>query len=188
MVLAIATAFRTMLEFDLEDPADIQAVDLSDRLNRINAMLCDITPEGMYATGVAMLYDKRSRILQLHDYGHSLVWLKRKNKVYNLAENIVFDAADSVPFFGIDRNVRLNSKNFLLRPGDLLFVCSDGINEAKNPQKEELGVDRINQYLLQCEPEDGPEAALRLLKEQWTLFRDGYRKLDDVSMLAAVIE
>ncbi len=188
MVLSIATAVRTMLEFNGRPVTDFQSFDLGGRLTTLNRMIFETTPEGMYATGVAMLYEKNHRILQLYDYGHALVWLRRKDKIYNLCESIEFDATNGVPFFGIDPHLRVRGKNFQLRPDDTLFVCSDGINEAKNPEKEEFGMDHINRTLLELPAGSAPGDVLDHVLRRWEEFRNGYRKLDDVSMLAATIE
>lgn len=188
MVTAIATAMRTMLEFERRpETVDLAQFDLSAKLKRLNSLLYEITPEGMYATGVAMLFDRSRRVMQLYDFGHSLVWLRRKHKIYNLCDNAEFDASGGVPFFGINPDLNVRGKSFQLRPGDSLFVCSDGINEAKNRDKAEFGTDAIMETLLAMNGTGGPEAVLNEVERVWREFRAGYRQLDDVSMLAALV-
>lgn len=188
MVATIATSIRTMLEFDRRpEELDLLKYDLSAKLHRLNRLVYDINPEGMYATGVAMLFDRSRRVMQLFDFGHSLVWLRRKNKIYNLCDSVEFDASGGVPFFGIDPDLQIRGKSFQLRAGDALFVCSDGINEAKNREKEEFGVDAIMETLLAIGDAREPEAILGEVDRVWREFRGGYRQLDDVSMLAATI-
>lgn len=188
MVTTIATSLRTMLEFDRQpDQLDLVHFDLSSKLHRLNQLVYDINPEGMYATGVAMLFDRSRRVMQLFDFGHSLVWLRRQRKIYNLCDSVEFDASGGVPFFGIDPDLRMRGKNFQLRAGDSLFVCSDGINEAKNREKEEFGTDAIMETLLAMGDSREPEWILREVDRVWCEFRSGYRQLDDVSMLAATV-
>ncbi|MEQ9365103.1 MAG: SpoIIE family protein phosphatase [Leptospirales bacterium] len=188
MVATIATSIRTMLEFDRRpEQLDLLQFDLSAKLHRLNRLVYDINPEGMYATGVAMLFDRSRRVMQLFDFGHSLVWLRRKNKIYNLCDSVEFDASGGVPFFGIDPELRIRGKNFQLRAGDALFVCSDGINEAKNREKEEFGTDAIMETLLSIGDAQDPDSILGEVERVWREFRGGYRQLDDVSMLAATI-
>ncbi|MCR9142792.1 MAG: SpoIIE family protein phosphatase [bacterium] len=188
MVATIASAIRTMLEFDRRpEERDLLQFDLGEKLHRLNRLIYDINPEGMYATGVAMLFDRSRKVMQLFDFGHSLVWLKRKNKIYNLCESVEFYSSGGVPFFGIDPDLKMRGKSFQLRAGDALFVCSDGINEAKNRDKEEFGTDAIVQSLLAPGVGNEPAAIISQIETVWNEFRGGYRQLDDVSMLAATV-
>ena len=187
MVTTIATALRTMLEFDSQRrTAGLGQFDLTGKLAHLNRIVYETTPEEMYATGVVLLFDRLRKVVQVFDFGHSLVWLRRKHRIHNLCDDLEFDSTVGVPFFGIDADLRVAPRNFQLRAGDCLFVCSDGVTEARNREREEFGVDAIMESLLAAET-SSPDAVLDTVEASWLEFRAGYRQLDDVSMLAAVI-
>src|SRR5687767_3991478 len=57
------------------------------------------------------------------------------------------------PPLGVRRNASYAAATASLRPGDLLFVCSDGVTEAENAANELFGEERMEQAL------DAPGAA-----------------------------
>ncbi len=73
-----------------------------------------------------------------------------------------------------------------LRPGDRLYLCSDGISEAKNTRKELFGADRVVQALADSRPLALNESLARVLHEAEAFAGGPFD--DDVSALAIEIE
>ncbi|MBR5579477.1 MAG: serine/threonine-protein phosphatase, partial [Lachnospiraceae bacterium] len=75
--------------------------------------------------------------------------------------------------------------SFRLEKGDTLYLYTDGVNEALNPQEELYGDDRLEENLSSAENVAMPleqlvESILTSIKE----FADGAEQADDITMLA----
>lgn len=189
MALAIASSLRSMLAFAPPSGADIAAYDLGARLRMLNRLIVDSTAEDMYASGDVMLYDKRTRVLQIHDYGHAMVFLRRGKRVYNLCDGMDAPRGGVAPFFGITPDLTAPYRNYLLRPGDVLCACTDGVTEQRNALGAEFGVEGLRRALLSLPiDESDPERLLHGLEDAWARFRGGFRITDDRSWLVAIAE
>jgi serine phosphatase RsbU (regulator of sigma subunit) len=66
--------------------------------------------------------------------------------------------------------------------GDTLFVYTDGLPEAVNPEYKQFGLERIEKTL-NLNPDDAPKNLLRVMTEHVTAFADGADQFDDTTML-----
>lgn len=182
MVMAIGSMFRMM--FDIENPEtlDLKSLNMNARLERFNRLLWDMTPGEMYATGLVMVVDKQKLLLQVYDYGHGFLWLRRNGKVHFLNESNKQDL--ELPFLGITPELSLLPANYRMKPGDVVFTTSDGIPEQKNPRKEEFGLDPIPSIMMKTRD---PLSLIDLMQEEVARFQEGYRRTDDFSALAFTI-
>ena len=73
-----------------------------------------------------------------------------------------------------DYEIRLN-------PGDVLFVYTDGVPDAKNGE-ERYGTNRLLEALNAAASAD-PEALLSAVAESIAAFTDGAEQFDDLTML-----
>jgi anti-sigma regulatory factor (Ser/Thr protein kinase) len=71
----------------------------------------------------------------------------------------------------------------VLRPGDALFVCTDGVIEAVNANGELYGNDRLKANLITGRG-DTPEDIVRLVKERVDAFAGRTPMADDLTMVA----
>ena len=74
-----------------------------------------------------------------------------------------------------------------LEPGDRLYLLSDGIPEAHQPDGEEFGEERISSTLQGCFDMDLDASVTRLLDDVWG-WMGGTGPGDDVSVLAIEID
>ncbi|MCP5105539.1 MAG: serine/threonine-protein phosphatase [bacterium] len=51
------------------------------------------------------------------------------------------------PAVGLTRSAVFGTKEFPFSPGDLLLLYTDGLVEARNPQDEEFGKERLETYV-----------------------------------------
>ena len=75
------------------------------------------------------------------------------------------------------------SKRLTLNPGDMLFLYTDGINEAFNASDEQFGDDRLEQYLAGSY-EKSPEEAVKGCIDAVTDFAGDVAQSDDMTLLA----
>ena len=70
----------------------------------------------------------------------------------------------------------------VLKPGDKIFVYTDGVAEASNSKKELFGTDRMVEALNK-KPDAAPEELLALVREDVDAFVKNAEQFDDLTML-----
>ena len=183
MVSVMGALFARYAEDVAEMDRQTHRERFPDLLRQMNSLTYELTPEEMYATGVALLIDRRRRIMLAFDYGHGFLWLRRDNRVFRLSPRSMDE--HQVPFFGINPELTMEPRAYRLHPGDLLFCCSDGVVEARNQDKEEFGAARIAPALRSGA---SPDEVLAILRAAHANFRGNARLTDDRSMLCIAIE
>jgi serine phosphatase RsbU (regulator of sigma subunit) len=71
-----------------------------------------------------------------------------------------------------------------LEPGDLLLAYSDGAVDARSPEGDFFGEERLVQALEDA-PDDGPQAVIDHLVSEIEAFSGGHTPYDDVTLVAA---
>lgn len=187
VVMVIGAILKTWVE--AEKKKDLSNFKLSESLSQLNRLSYSLTPDEMYATGVFVLYDKLNQTIEVFDYGHGFIWLKRKNKAARLSEYMEDSESnkiDKMPFFAINEELDLKSKKFKVKPGDFIFICTDGIVEQKNIYKEEFGATNIKKVLKEFDGKN-PTQLNDLILEEWEDFRKHYKIMDDYSILSIAV-
>jgi sigma-B regulation protein RsbU (phosphoserine phosphatase) len=87
------------------------------------------------------------------------------------------------PVAGIMEEMRYSTKTMTLKPGDLLFIYTDGVTEAMNPDGELFGEDRL-MGLLAAEKEPFAPKLVKDVGEAIRVFARGAEQSDDITMLA----
>ncbi len=86
------------------------------------------------------------------------------------------------PPIGAVEGVRYRDHGFRLRPGDTLFVYSDGVRDAVNGETETFGSDRVLQALNR-QPEATPGVLLQTVRQEIRRFAGDAPRSDDRTML-----
>lgn len=184
MLMAIGSFIKRQFDLPAQQlqAADYKNLGLVAMINRLNRLVALNTPSDMYATGVILLFDSKHQVLQYMNYGHTDIFLARGSKALALPseENI---AEGMFPFFGIEPNLVMKSKKIRIQPRDLFFVFTDGVNEARNSSKEEFGEERIQAFLAKHHALNTQELNA-LLVTSLEDFKEGYRTIDDTSMVS----
>jgi len=104
---------------------------------RINAMLCERSASGQYATLFWAVFDPLSGTLRYVNAGHGAPLLLRK--AHGQTEKL----PGGGPVLGLLPKASYSANTVQIEAGDTLVVYSDGISEAANAKHEEFGDDRI---------------------------------------------
>ena len=83
---------------------------------------------------------------------------------------------------GISKKARYHNREFVLNPGDCLFVYTDGVPEAKIDDPEMFGTERLTEALNTCR-DAGPEEILRTVKNAVHDFVGDAEQFDDLTMM-----
>jgi serine phosphatase RsbU (regulator of sigma subunit) len=75
-----------------------------------------------------------------------------------------------------------SSIRFSLKPGDALLIYTDGLNESKNVDGEEFGLDGVLESLSSA-PEGDASAVLDYIMQEWRFFVSGAKVSDDITVV-----
>jgi len=143
---------------------------------RINDLTCSNTGGDKFITFFWGILDVQARTLQYVNAGHNLPFLIRSDgTVERLAEGGII--------LGMMKTVRPYQEGIVtLRSGDTLFLFTDGVSEAMNPQGEDFTEERLETVVrnLAGLPAREIVAAVRREIEQYA---GGLPQSDDMTML-----
>lgn len=110
--------------------------------NKVNNMLCDGNKVGLFVTAWLGILDLRTGKLNFVNAGHNPPLLysekTRKYEFMKVKPNIVLAAME---------NVKYQTHEIQLEPGDRLFLYTDGVVEATNIKNEAYGNGRLEDFL-----------------------------------------
>jgi sigma-B regulation protein RsbU (phosphoserine phosphatase) len=156
--------FRSLISLDLQVP---------DLLERANRLLLDSTIASHYATLVC----GRARVsgeIEISNAGHLPALVVRRGQV----DRIESAGLPVGMFAGQSYEVKLVH----LDPGDTLFLCTDGVTEARGGDEQDYGVERIAALLSEFHaynPRDLADSCLSDLDA----FRSSAPQQDDVTVM-----
>ncbi|MFQ5854660.1 MAG: PP2C family protein-serine/threonine phosphatase [Anaerolineae bacterium] len=108
------------------------------------AMLHDLTNAGLFITMFCARYDSVTRRLTFANGGHNPPFLRRADE----GEILSLDGDGMI--VGILDDVVYEEQSITLQPGDLMVLYTDGIVEARNPDGEQFGEERLRGLLEEC--------------------------------------
>lgn len=151
---------------------------LDQVFDRANDQLCENNGEGLFVTAFMGLLDLKTGSFTYVNAGHNAPLLRRKGQDYaylQMDPGFVLAGLDGMEY---------QSSQLTLTPGDTLFLYTDGVTEALNPEEELFGEERLQQTLNAPEGKALPVSALlpyvRAALEQ---FARGADQADDITML-----
>ncbi|MGB9612372.1 MAG: PP2C family protein-serine/threonine phosphatase, partial [Bryobacteraceae bacterium] len=127
LMATIQATLRALLVFPLE---------LTELVNRANALLCGSMPGNRYATLFTARYDARSGTLEYVNAAQCQAIVVRSGGRVELLD------ATGLPI-GMFPGIQYESQPLALEAGDVLVVYSDGVTDAQAPGGEEFGLERL---------------------------------------------
>ncbi len=164
----------------------IRSVATPDRDPR--QVMCDLNREllgtirkGMFVTMLYGLLDLRTGHVAVASAGHNpIIWISSTQGTTSLVRPPGYPLGLMEPAV-FDQ--RIESQRIELTAGDWLVQFTDGVNEARNPEGTEYGMDRLTQALLtkrQLEPADFINSTL----EDHCTFVGSAPQFDDITLVA----
>jgi sigma-B regulation protein RsbU (phosphoserine phosphatase) len=145
--------------------------ELVERANRI---FCEGTLSTHFATLVCGKATSDGNV-EICNAGHCLPLLS--------ARGAVTTAPPTGLPLGLFRDEQYTATRFALRPGDNLFLYTDGITEARNGVSAFYGEERLT-TVFGTHADHAPKNLIPALLHDLTSFRSGTSLMDDVSMMA----
>ena len=82
----------------------------------------------------------------------------------------------------LEEDIRFREHEFELRPGDSLFVYTDGVTEATDRDNRLFGEERLVEAL-NIDPDASPEECIKNVKNSIDEFIGDAEQFDDITML-----
>ena len=155
--------------------------DPSTLLASVNNLLTDINTKEMFVTVWVGVLDLETGILTAANAGHEYPMVRSGKEPFE-----IFKEPHGMPL-GIMPGNKYENYEIILKPGDGLFLYSDGATDAINTENEQIGVDRLLEVVRKAAAEDtSPKGLVTNVKaslDQWS--QDAYQ-FDDITMLSIV--
>ena len=152
-------------------------IDSSALLDAVNRELCQNNDDRMFVTLFLGLIDTRTGVLSFVNAGHPPPHL-----LCGDGEANQIAAKPALPL-GVRRQAVFQTHMLRIRPGDALFVCSDGVFEALNDKGDLFSIERLSQ-LLRTSHAAEPSEMVGVIKDAVDAFTGSAPRADDVTALA----
>ncbi len=146
-------------------------------LEEVNQQLCANNPVDMFVTVWLGILEISTGRLTCANAGHEYPVLRRAGGGYELIRD-----KHGFILAGMESS-RYHDYTLELRPGDELFVYTDGVPEATNAENELFGTERMV-AALNRHADESVEALLPALQAELDTFAAGAPQFDDITMLA----
>jgi serine phosphatase RsbU (regulator of sigma subunit) len=145
------------------------------------AMLADLTNASLFITVFCARYDPATRELTFANGGHNppLLW--------RAAEKQIAELDSDGMIVGILNNVQYEERTVTLGPGDVLVLYTDGVIEARSPEGEQLGEDRLQALLTEYNALP-PHALAEQVYEAVNQHMQGTAQQDDITLLVLKVQ
>jgi sigma-B regulation protein RsbU (phosphoserine phosphatase) len=144
-------------------------------LRSMNEALLERRVDAQYATLLIMLWDSKSRRMTMANAGSEPPMICRNGEI--LKPHI-----EGVPV-GLLDDREYDELVFQAKPGDLILLYSDGVEDQLNPAEEEFGRDRIARVLVEhCDA--APNVIAAGILHELDVFKDGAPNTDDQTLIA----
>ena len=153
----------------------------SEILTAANARLCENNDEGMFITAWIGILDTRTMTLQYTNAGHNYPVLLRQGSSCEPVEDV-----HGLFLAGLDFTEYRQSE-LALEPGDRLFLYTDGVTEAHDPENAQYGEERLNTVLERTRLAPGNEVLEGILKDMKDFTRDA-PQFDDITMVVLTVK
>lgn len=147
-------------------------------LEEYNNFLAAQNPGGMFITTFVAIYDPETEMLTYSNAGHNFPYvlsdkLIELNKAHGIAA-------------GLFEGEEYEDATVELKPGDSLFMFTDGVNEAKDADGNFYSTEKLEENLNKCIKEKNYDI-LHAVLDDLNSFTKGAAQNDDITMLSVSI-
>ena len=153
--------------------------DLGDLMGKLNLLMYDASPTNRFATSFCCVYDSLSGLLRYSSAGHNPALLVRAN-----SKEPAWLRTPGVAL-GLRRKSTFEQSELTLGEGDRLVLYTDGITEARNPEGDDFGEERLFETICATGDRSASEIVEDVL-EAVHRFAAGTIQHDDITLIAAV--
>jgi phosphoserine phosphatase RsbU/P len=152
----------------------LSGLRVEDLVERAGRVFCESTLSPYFATLICGRATSSGQ-LELCNAGHCTPLLLHDGKVTPM------ESYSGLPL-GMFSSGNYSSQAVDVKPGDAIFLYTDGFSEARSRSDEEYGEDRMRRALLQCHGLPARNVIDSTLKD-WKVFLSGTAATDDVTLM-----
>jgi len=154
--------------------------DLKKMSEQINDLIFDNTQAHQFITFFAGIYDKSTSRFEYVNAGHNPPLLVKKDGSLNLLES-------GGLILGAMSNMTYEKESIKLDRGDLLFLYTDGLSEAENPEGDMYDEERVEEFVIRNRDLELGKMVDQLAAEVKE-FMNGMERKDDLTILIARVK
>jgi phosphoserine phosphatase RsbU/P len=162
---------RSLIRINLGETPDLPGAIL-----KANGYLANNNAGQQFATLLYAAFDPRSGAIEYCSCGHLPGLIRRAG---GAVERL---PAGGLPV-GLFEQLKMKVRGAVMRPGDLLFLYTDGVTEAEDAEARQFGEDRLVDLLAHGEPADTAQWIARI-DAALHAFAQGRPQFDDITCLA----
>ncbi len=144
-------------------------------LAEVNGQLCENNESGMFITVWMGILDVKTGVMTCANAGHEYPAI-REDGLFRLLTDV-----HGLPL-GVMPGMKYQDYEIRMKPGDAVFVYTDGVPEANNAEDEQYTLGRMELALNQIQERD-PESVLKGVRADVDAFVKGADQFDDLTML-----
>lgn len=171
-----AALFMVNAKTQLKNIASRQDASIAEVMTAVNDLLCEGNDECLFVTIFFGVLEVSTGRFNYVNAGHDVPLIKRGNEFDWLPTRAGFMA-------GFMEGSGYEIDETILQKDDILFMYTDGVNEAENPSKEQFSTERIKTLLNECKL-DSPKEIIDHIRKEIDVFEDGAEQFDDITMLS----
>lgn len=146
-------------------------------LERVNNSLCKNNSSSMFVTIFCGILDIETGMFEYSNGGHNPPLTNANQGVFE------FMPVPRGLVVGFMADVKFQSASLQLKPGDTVFIYTDGVTEAENRQKEMFSDEKLLD-LLGSSSDFHCQRIIETIRDEITFFSEGIEQSDDITMLA----
>ncbi len=151
-------------------------VDLGDVFSEVNELLCESNSEGLFITAFEGVLNLVTGEFRFVNAGHEMPFIAKAGSAYE-----PYKLRAGFVLAGME-NMKYQSGQMQLSPGDKIFQYTDGVTEATNAAHELYGMERLTDILVK-NTDKPPAQLLPAVKADIDLFVGDAPQFDDITML-----
>ncbi len=148
-----------------------------DIIYHVNNILCPDNQLCMFVTIFCVILDLETGEMEFTNGGHNPPLLCSGNTCYEFVD---------VPkgfVIGAMENVKCENRKIQLKPGDVIFMYTDGVTEAMNPRKQLFSEPRLKESVTRLKNMEIKDL-IHAMREEIRVHAQGEPQSDDITMMA----
>ncbi len=146
-------------------------------ITHVDNMIASSNKESMFVTVWLAIIDLETGHVDVCNAGHDYPAIMKQD------EDFVIEKTVHGPPIGFIPGAKFVSYEIQLQPGDRIFLYTDGVNEAKRPDGERFGLDRLVE-VLNANKETSDRDLIKNVKDAVWEFAGEEPQFDDMTMLS----